>query len=133
MALHKIEVGKFRRSCLNGSRSWVEFIQTYARKSEPKEIVNSETHWLAKSFGSDKELSINVIRNDFMQPVKSDLLSSSLDMDAKGFLTVGFGIRVGQCSTFYAVDAFDAKNMNIILEEVGINSKIPDKSTSLEL
>lgn len=133
MALHKIEVDGSGYYYLRHDRSWVEFVQLYACQQDPSKIIQRENYWTARSFGSDKELALNIVRQDFIDSVKRDLMDHAVEMHFKGFTANGFGIKLKSSGQVYALDAFDVKHVTSFLEAQGLGIKKPVQHSSPEL
>lgn len=133
MALHKIEVDEGGYYYLRHDRSWVEFVQLYARQLDPSKMIQKENYWTARSFSSNKELTLNIVRQDFIDSVKRDLMEHAIKMHFKGFVAIGFGIKSGCSDHVYALDSFDSKHVESFLEAQGLGIKKPVQQSSPEL
>lgn len=134
MALHKIEVGAYPspyRS--NFSSAVLEVVQLYAPSYTPEKVSDKHTYAQTRSFDSSRLLALNMTRPDLIESIKKDLIEHSMEMHFKGYVTVGFAIKVNSSRQFYAVDSFDVSHMKKLVELHQLLPAIPGISNSLEL
>lgn len=133
MALHKIEVGEYDSPVgFRRDNSAIEFIQLYARKSSPEVFLPNVTYAQSRSFDSRHVMGLNIVRPDFIDSVKRNLIERTIEMNFKGFVTLGFGIKIGNSDKILSVDAFDPFHMQQIVDLHELTPKKTEPSSSLE-
>jgi hypothetical protein len=122
MALHTVEIKEAESPYFSSRHTCrVKFIQQYAFRCE---VVDRKSYVLAHHFSSEKEMMLNIVREDFISSVKTRLVSDAIEMINQGLVVSGFAVHTTGSEKFYAVDSFDSHHMSLIVDKLKLQSDL---------